>query len=155
QLFNLFGDPTMRLVHPRDVKLSTPAKAVAGQSIVVKGESPIAGSATVELAATFDQLQTESREHYDGSVNGRQQFEAAYEAANRVRRAVVTTAVESGAFTATLPVADVAPGPYVVRIFVEGRDDFAMGACGIQIAPAGKQRDNPAVPGVTSRPGET
>jgi hypothetical protein len=155
QLFNLFGDPTMQLPHPREVKLSAPETAVAGQSIVVTGKSPIAGNATMELATTFDQLRSQPRDHYDSSTNGRRQFAADYDAANRVRRAAVETSISGGVFSVALPVPDVAPGSYIVRIFISGSDDFAMGACRIQIASPGHERDNPAGPGVASKPGET
>src|SRR5262249_43985314 len=49
QLFNLLGDPTMPLYHPREINLAIPKKAQAGQTLSVVAQSPINGSATVEL----------------------------------------------------------------------------------------------------------
>lgn len=152
QLFNLFGDPTMRLAHPRDVKVSAPETAIAGQSITVQGECPIAGSAIVELVTPLDRLQVSSRDHYDSNPQGRQQFDATYRAVNNPRLASATAEIKDGVFSAVLPVPAEAVGRCCVRVFVEGNDDFALGACRIQIAAAEPQRDNSAETPLANRP---
>ena len=94
QLFNLFGDPTMRLAKPQEVKISAPVTAVAGQSVTIHAECPVAGSVTVELVRPFDRLSASSRDSYDGSSQGRDQFEALYKTVNDVRLASATVRMQ-------------------------------------------------------------
>jgi hypothetical protein len=154
QLFNLFGDPTMRLAHPQDVKISAPVTAVAGQSIAVHAECSIAGSATVELLTPLDQLQVPSRDRYNGSTAGREQFDAVYRAANNTRLASVNAESKDGAVVAKLPVPAEAAGKCCLRVFVEGSGDFAVGGCRIQIVPVASASDNSAEAAVAGRPTE-
>ncbi|HYW78904.1 MAG TPA: C25 family cysteine peptidase, partial [Thermoguttaceae bacterium] len=48
-LFNLIGDPLLRLRHPQPVALDVPGSAMAGTRLKVTGSSPMPGRATVEL----------------------------------------------------------------------------------------------------------
>ncbi|HTQ39250.1 MAG TPA: C25 family cysteine peptidase [Pirellulales bacterium] len=128
QLFNLFGDPTMTLHQPREVNLSLPAKAAAGDEITIKGRCSVEGTATVELVLPWDCVPTATRETYDGSAIGRERFSAAYRAANNPPLVSVTAQIHSGSFSTVLPVPKDAIGTCAVRVFVEGANDFALGS---------------------------
>lgn len=49
QLYNWFGDPTLRLTHPQPLPLQAAERAIAGQVVEVSGHAPFAGQLTVEL----------------------------------------------------------------------------------------------------------
>jgi hypothetical protein len=136
QLFNLFGDPTLPLYRPRDVKLVVAKAAVAGEKILIEGECPIAGSATVELTSPLERLPWSRREKYDGSAKGRQRFDAEYHAVNDSRLAAATAEVREGRFSIELELPAAASGMYRVRAFVQGEGDCALGGSDISISAA-------------------
>ena len=55
-LFNLLGDPLLRLHHPRAIDLKVATTAAAGTPLSVAGSSPIDGRGTVELILPRDRL---------------------------------------------------------------------------------------------------
>jgi hypothetical protein len=152
QLFNLFGDPTMRLAHPQEVKISAPQTATAVESITVHATCPVSGTATVQLIIPLERIQVSSRDRYDGSQKGREQFDAVYRTVNNSQLASATAEVKDGTFSAILPVPQDAAGSYCIRVFVEGNDGFAIGSSRIQIAAAETNRDNSAEPAVAGKP---
>jgi hypothetical protein len=150
QLFNLLGDPTMRLMQPQAIEVAAPPNATAGESITVSVDCRIIGSATIELVAPWDQKRTELRDRYDGSATGRQQFDAVYRKMNNAVISSVKAETTSGSISAKLPVPETAGGNYCVRVFIEGKDNFAVGATHIQIAEARQSHDNS--PDVAGKP---
>ncbi len=134
QLFNLFGDPTMQLHYPQDVKLQTPSTTTAGEILTVKGECQVNGSASVELVVPLDHIKLPRRDRYESSAKSWAQFDATYKQANNSQLAAVTAEVHNGHFTADLPIPVNATGLCSVRVFVEGADDCAVGASNLQIA---------------------
>ncbi|HZZ27477.1 MAG TPA: C25 family cysteine peptidase, partial [Pirellulales bacterium] len=139
QLFNLFGDPTMKMPQPREAKLSVPASVTAGEEIDVAGQCPVDGTATVELVLPWDQVKVVAHGRYDGSPTGRQMFNTAYHAANDPRLASITTEVHDGKFSAKLPIGNSAAGLCLIRVFVEGKHDFAMGSGSTHVFAAAKE----------------
>jgi hypothetical protein len=136
QMFNLFGDPTMRLVYPRDVHVHLPDVAIAGRRITVEADCAMGGSATVELLTSLNRPQAASRDDYDDSLQGRQQFDTVYHAANNLQLANATATIQNGKLSAALKVPPDVLGNCYVRVFVEGSDDFGMGGAPIQIVAA-------------------
>jgi Peptidase family C25 len=136
QLFNLFGDPTMTLHQPRDVKLTLPSTVAGKENIQIDGQCVVDGDATIELVLPWDRLPASSRERYDGSPTGREQFRTAYQAANNSQLACVTAKVEQGKFSAFLPIPADTFGLCLVRVFVAGKSDFALGSSEIHILQA-------------------
>ncbi len=61
QLFNLLGDPTLRLHCPQQVAVLAPSTAAAGQTIQVDGKCPIDGAATIELVLGRDRVRDDLR----------------------------------------------------------------------------------------------
>ncbi|NIP85183.1 MAG: hypothetical protein GTO03_06340, partial [Planctomycetales bacterium] len=55
-LFNLVGDPLLRLYYPQPVRLEVPPTASPGETITVTGHTPLAGRATLELVVRRDRL---------------------------------------------------------------------------------------------------
>ena len=48
-LFNLLGDPLLRIRYPQPIELQTVKAALPGEAIEVSGRTPVAGRCTVEL----------------------------------------------------------------------------------------------------------
>jgi hypothetical protein len=135
-LFNLLGDPLLRLKHGQTIVLSLPGKAKAGQTLEVSGESPFAGRAIVELAVPRDRLASSlpCRSDYAGDC-ARGGFDERYRQANEDRLASAELSVASGTFRARLAVPEGTQGSCCVRVFIEGKEDFALGAGSIKIDP--------------------
>ncbi|HEY2761573.1 MAG TPA: C25 family cysteine peptidase, partial [Pirellulales bacterium] len=128
QMFNLFGDPTMALYHPRELKFNVPSPIVAGDKLKIEAPCPIDGAVTVELLVPMDRLPSPGRAWYDGSPRGRAEFDATYQASNQSRIASATAQAHDRRLSVDLSVPPDASGIYRVRIFVEGQTSCAVGA---------------------------
>jgi hypothetical protein len=121
-LYNLLGDPTMRIPLPAKAKIT----AVPGRDkLAVTGHSPIAGTALIEMVTP----RTPNRPRRAG--DRAEDFRKAYERANRRHVAQTSTQIQKGTFKATfdLPVR----GRYVVRVFVRGKTGTAAGAAKVVV----------------------
>jgi len=122
-LYNLFGDPSMRLPHPAAAELACAEEIAPGARLKVEGKTPVNGQALIEFATERTPLVPRRRGDDDAA------FARAYERANDRVRASAEAAVEDGRFSATLVLPDdLASGTYHVRVFVRGEDRAAMGA---------------------------
>lgn len=133
-LFNLLGDPLLRLTHPLPIEIHSPESVQPGRRLVVSGTCVIDGPAVVELTVRRDRLKfrPEPRDVYLATTDS--EYRETYQAANDARLAVARTVVRSGKFAAQLSVPSDAHGPCHVRVFVQGHDNFAAGAESIRIA---------------------
>jgi hypothetical protein len=141
QLFNLFGDPTMKLHAPKPVPVKAPAKADAGQAIKITGDSPINGNAEIELVVRRDRFRREPKERrvYRTGEKARAEYDATYRAANDPVLATVKLPNCKGKFAVQLTVPADAVGTCHVRVFVSGEKGYAIGATDIEIhGPGGK-----------------
>ncbi len=136
QLFNLFGDPTMKLHAPQTVELTISAHAIVGKGIHVVGQSPMNGKAEIELVVRRDRLRKEppARLLYDASERSRAAFDVTYREANDPRLSNVSRVVSAGQFEVDLPVPADAYGPCHVRVFISGANGYALGASDVVIA---------------------
>jgi hypothetical protein len=134
-LFNLLGDPLLKLRYPKAVELTVAATGTAGQPLRVSGTSPIDGRASVELVVRCDRLTftPPMRAEYPTASDELAEFQTVYERANDRRLASTDVKVENGQFTVRLDVPDDARGACHVRLFVAGSDDFAAGSADVEI----------------------
>ena len=137
-LFNLFGDPLMRMYYPQPLQIDVPTKAMAGTHLEVRGNSPITGQCTVELVCRRDRLRDEppTRHRYDGSARAQAAFNIVYLQANDRRWTERRVDVERGPFLTAIKIPKEARGACHVCVLVEdetGRQ-FALGSQDIQIA---------------------
>jgi hypothetical protein len=138
QLFNLLGDPTMALYHPREMKLELPKIARASETITVAGDRRILGPVSVDLVTPIGSEQLVQRQRYDATSRGRTKYDAEYLAANGKPIQSVTIPAGEGRFSADLEIPATAIGNCRVRVFVEGERDCAIGASDLVIETAGK-----------------
>lgn len=137
-LFNLFGDPLLRLHHPHVIELQVADKAMAGTHLEILGESPLAGRCRVELVNRRDRLRDEPprRHRYDASPQAQAALNATYDRANDRLWAERHVDVEGGTFLTALRIPQEARGACHVNVFLEdatGRQ-FALGSSDIYIA---------------------
>jgi len=134
-LFNLLGDPLLRVPHAREVALTAPRKTVAGEEIMIIGHSPVAGECTLELVVRRDRLTFNPgiRTAFELTDASQRQYEETYRRANDPRLDVVCLTVPAGQFTARLRVPPLARGACHVRAIVEGAGGVAFGAADIEI----------------------
>jgi hypothetical protein len=137
-LFNLLGDPLLELRHPREAKLHVAARITAGERLEISGDCPIEGEATVELVVRRDRLtfQPANREGYRPSPETFAEYLETYRKANDPRLCSTRVPVEDGRFAAQLDVPAHAWGDCHVRVFVQGKEDFAAGTADVEIRRA-------------------
>jgi hypothetical protein len=130
-LYNLLGDPSMRIPRAADVSLACADRAAPGEQLAVDGTCAVAGEALVELVRERSPNVPEREGDADAD------FAKCYERANAWVKAEAKARCEGGAFKAVLTVpADLAPGGYVVRAYVTGADGAALGARAVSVAKA-------------------
>jgi len=146
QLFNLLGDPLLRLRYPHPITLELPAAAEPGGRIPVAGSCPLDGRVTVELALSPDEPGGEPppRATYPDLPDRRVEFDDVYRRANEGRLAAVDVPCSGGRFQADLPVPEAAQGTCRVRVFIEGPNGFAQGTGKILLRPAASLAEKPA-----------
>jgi hypothetical protein len=136
QLFNLLGDPLLGLKHPRQIRLSAPGKAKAGEILEVTGVCPLSGNILVELVVRRDRLRFEPPRRTDFAEAGLQAEEIAdtYRRANDSCWTSVSLRVRAGeAFKVKLTVPPEAHGACHVRAFASDETGFAAGAADVEI----------------------
>jgi hypothetical protein len=134
-LFNLLGDPLLRVPHGRPIKLDVPRRAAAGEAIEISGESPLAGTGTLELVVRRDRLTflPRARTTFELTDAAQREYEETYRRANDARLQCVRLTAPAGKFTATLRVPDDAAGACHVRMVVEG-DGVALGSADVEVS---------------------
>ncbi|MCG8586575.1 MAG: C25 family cysteine peptidase, partial [Pirellulales bacterium] len=134
-LFNLLGDPLLRLPHGRAVEVKVPETIVAGTTITIEGETPIDGRAHVELAVARDRLtfRPPVREQFEDDNAALAAYNSVYRRANEHRLAAAQVDIKKGRFQTSFVVPKSARGSCHVRVFVEGRNQHALGAADVEI----------------------
>jgi hypothetical protein len=143
QLFNLLGDPLLRLNHAKDLEVSVAKDIEAGQQLSIGGISPIDGHCTIELVCRRDRtkLVMMQRQQYDPRDGALAAYDDAYASANDRVWATRKLAVTSGAFETTLAVPAQARGASYVRVFVEGPTEHALGAAKVFVRQPKRSTD--------------
>jgi len=127
-LYNLLGDPSMRLPRAADASVTCAESTTPGAKLAVEGTSDVAGEALVELVRE----RTPDVPKREGDTD--EDFAKCYARANAWVKAETKVRCEGKAFRAEITVpADVAPGNYFVRVYVTGKDGMALGAREIRV----------------------
>lgn len=137
-LFNLLGDPLLRIRNGERVEVDVPGEAAAGEALRVAGTVPVGGRATIELVVRRDRLTflPADRDDDDFSPSARRARFDDYLRANDPRLAAEVRTLPPGPFELTLPVPRDASGECHVRIYVEGEHSFAQGSADVKILTA-------------------
>lgn len=146
-LFNLVGDPLLRLTHVPQVEVETAELARGGETLLVSGRSPIDGQGRVELVVRRDRLtfRPPIRTRYVEDSDVLASFQDVYQRANDSRLASAPVEVRDGRFTVELAVPDRAHGPCHIRVLVsDGDQRVALGSTDLT-AERRSTRDTSAV----------
>ena len=134
-LFNLIGDPLLRLRHPSTIHLEAPRYAEAGKTIRVTGESPVAGDVLVELTCRRDRFKfpPASSNRYRMSDHDLRAMDLVYQQANDKTWIALRHTAPDGKFDMTIEIPENARGPCHVQAYIEGDHDCAASAVDVYI----------------------
>ena len=127
-LYNLLGDPAMRIPHPAQAELNVPEQAAPGSVVVIDVASPIAGKYTVDV------LQERTPGLPGRRNNSDEEFERVYQRSNNWVRATASGKAEAGTFKVKvqLPKRMIAT-TYDVRVWIESEGGAALGTARLKI----------------------
>jgi hypothetical protein len=134
-LFNLIGDPLLRLRQPQSLEVRAPAQVAKGQAIEISALMPMAGEATLELVPRRDRLAglPPRRQKFSTSEAAQAEFSKSYHQANDPVVFRSRARVAAGEATLRCEIPADASGAYECCVFVAGRDDCASGAAAIEV----------------------
>ncbi|QEG41586.1 C25 family cysteine peptidase [Roseimaritima ulvae] len=116
QLYNLLGDPMLRLQHPETVSLDVEGKAAQGQTLVVRGQTPLAGTLSIALHRAI------------GSVPTGTAADERYRLANETEITRLEIDVDAaGPFQARLAIPEQAAGTLHLVAHIKNADRYAVG----------------------------
>lgn len=135
QLFNLLGDPLLRIPMSKSMGIKTVRTAESGDSIAVSGNSPHSGKLLVELS--FDRaklpFRPADRKEFEWTYEFLQRVQREYNSANQKTVARQVFDIDEGKFKVQLDVPENVKGKFQVRAYVENRQAFAVGTTDIKI----------------------
>ncbi len=128
-LFNLFGDPLLRLPRAEVIEVD-PLSPLAGEALRVTGYSPVAGEALVELVVRRDRFvqPPPSRREPPAGAAEMAEMDGIFARSNDRRLAWTAVPIGAGPFAVALDVPRTARGASHVRVFVRGTEGHAMGS---------------------------
>jgi hypothetical protein len=134
------GDPLLRLPHPKQIAVSAPSSATAGEEISISGTCDLNGPCIVELVVPRDRLafRPTPRPQFEPTNTALSAYQETYLKANDGRLASAQTLSTGGAFAARLTVPAATRGECYVRVFVASQQDCAHGAATLQVLPVAK-----------------
>ncbi|MEQ8785461.1 MAG: C25 family cysteine peptidase [Pirellulaceae bacterium] len=137
-LFNLLGDPLLRVAYPETVELATKSAARAGERIEISGECPIGGRLLVELVCRRDCTRQPAVQRTAFARTGEElsAFDRFYDEANNPQWTKREFRFEGGKFRVELDVPDDAYGPCHVCAEVVSDKRYALGAADVFIRRA-------------------
>jgi hypothetical protein len=137
-LFNLLGDPMLRMTHPQSVELTCSSRVTSGQRLRLEGRSELAGEAVLELVCRRDchKVPLASRERFDPSDRALEAYQPVYE--QTLDRCWARWALElpEGPFATEVVIPPECRGPCHLRLRVAGARSFALGAAHVYVTPA-------------------
>ena len=140
-LFNLLGDPMLRLTYPQQVVLATPRSVAAGQRVRVEGRSGVAGKAVLELVCRSDchKYPPPIRDRYDPTDKALAAFQPAYEQALDRCWGRWSMTVPAGEFATEIEVPKHSVGPCHLRLAVANHVAYAVGSASVHVQPRDAQ----------------
>jgi hypothetical protein len=136
-LFNLLGDPMLRLAHPEPIELTTLKEAQPGDRLRIAGKSPLVGRGILELVCRRDQFKTAppARERFDPTDKGLAALHEVYVAANDRCWGRWGVELPGGEFATEIIVPADCRGPCHVRLLAEDGRRHGLGAVNLYVRP--------------------
>lgn len=157
ELFNLIGDPLLALHHPQPFAVSVSPTVTAGDELQIEGDSPIGGNCAIELVVRRDRLAFAAplRLAYDPTPKTLEAYSEVYARANDHCLSARSGTATPGRMLTKVRVPETARGLCHVRVYVEGKQDFALGAADVEILPKPEQPTPPGQPLQARKPAES
>tara|TARA_Y100001933_G_scaffold265207_1_gene337038 strand:- start:4816 stop:6534 length:1719 start_codon:yes stop_codon:yes gene_type:complete len=135
QLFNLLGDPLLKIDASRSVVVRAPRLVDQGATVTVEIDAPMKGLATIEIVTRRGTFTTPlaNRTHYDSSPDGRKEYLQSYKRANDPRLDQQQWPVVKGLQTFTMQLPPDFSGPCHARVYIYGMQQHAMGSTDIYV----------------------
>jgi len=132
-IFNLLGDPMLRLTYPQAVELEASQEAQPGERIRISGRTALAGRATLELVCRRDCNKQEppARERFDPTDKALAAYQPVYDQALDHCYARWGLDLPAGPFTTEIIVPEQARGPCHLRLAVVNQNAHALGAMNV------------------------
>ena len=129
-LFNLIGDPLLRLRHPRPIEIKVDKRVDANQLLEVEVNSEVSGLCTLELTCPRGELTFpfKGRNKFNGSNIGMLAMSKSYRKANNDRWTTIQRPIDGDGLRAQIQLPAELTGSCWIRCFIQADDDFAMGA---------------------------
>jgi hypothetical protein len=146
-LFNLLGDPLLRLPRPKSLQVEVANDLHAGSVAKVKLTSDVEGPCTLDLVCRRDRIRqtVPTREYYDGRDRILREYHDVYHLANDPVWYVQTVNCRPGTTEFEFTVPAEARGQCHVRAFVSGGQQSALGSADVFVRkPA--DRNSPQAP---------
>jgi hypothetical protein len=137
-LFNLIGDPLLRMKHPQALELTVPKNAYVGERMTIVGTVPFGGRCTLELTCRRDRTRQmlPQRSSFVRTNEALSAYSKVYAEANDRRWTSEVFDCEAGQFQREIMVPADAKGPSHVRVFVENGGRFALGSASVYLRRA-------------------
>ncbi|MEX2174062.1 MAG: C25 family cysteine peptidase [Pirellulaceae bacterium] len=137
QLFNLLGDPMLRLAHPGQIALSAPKEAAPGETLQISGSSELVGRGVLELVCRRDQFKTAPpvRERFDPTDKGLAALHEVYERSNDRCWARWALDLPGGEFATQVTIPSECRGACHFRLVADDGKSHALGAANIYVRP--------------------
>ncbi len=144
-LFNLLGDPLLRMPHPQPLQITSKSNVMAGSELLVTVNSPWPASAMVELVCQrgTHKQQINSRTTYADEDQVLRQYNQVYEQANDQIWTQARVKLSTGTQQFKVAVPKTATGSCFVRVFAEDGKRYALGACPVFINSQPTSSTNP------------
>ncbi len=135
ELFNLLGDPLLRVPRPQQMELEFPDRIVQGREIEITGTCAIDGPCTIEVVVPRDKLTftPPPKEPPTGSETQRANYQAIYQKANDRRLVAVETECRDGRFRVTVPLPAAFLGKCHVVGYLQGHREASMGSRPLEV----------------------
>lgn len=135
-LFNLIGDPLLRLPLPQTTRVQAPEEARAGETVEIKIEGT-GGGGVLELACRRDQLRSAvpHRQAFDTDPLKLAQYNSTYEFANNPVYWRQKIQLSEGQTRVSLPIPAEARGHCYVNLHLEKDGQLIVGSAPIYVRP--------------------
>ncbi|MCH2125029.1 MAG: C25 family cysteine peptidase [Pirellulaceae bacterium] len=129
-LFNLIGDPLLRLPQAVDCEVFAEKEASSGENIRVKLKCPLVGNCRIEVACRRDTTRAPipPRREFQFDADSLLAYDEVYAFANDSVWSLYELDFPGGVLEVDVPIPPEATGPGVIRMCVMGPDQFALGA---------------------------
>ena len=137
-IFNLLGDPMLRLTYPQTIELQAARESAPGEKIQITGHSAGPGRGTLELICRRDcsTKQMPMRERFDPRDKALAEYQPVYEQSLDRCFARWGLDLPGGDFATEVIVPAQAHGPCHLRLSIASQSSHAIGATNVYVRPA-------------------